>query len=177
MRVKTKDLAGLPLNWAVAMCEGYKVTVLTVEEQRERWVLCFGADKTREESVAEWEEHIGPTAKPKICISDDDGYKRSPAHSEALTLFNEGPPRFKFDTSFAQAGPIIERERITLRTNACVPGHWAAYIDFGGSSCAVKARQSGPTPLIAAMRCYCCAKLGGEIDIPQELQPCQQLNI
>ncbi|MCA9340050.1 MAG: DUF2591 domain-containing protein [Candidatus Saccharibacteria bacterium] len=84
---------------------------------------------------------------------------------------------FAPSTNWAQGGPLIEREMITLRTNACVPGHWAAYIDFSSSSTAVKARQSGPTPLIAAMRCYCCAKLGGEIDIPQELQPCQQLNI
>ena len=30
-------------------------------------------------------------------------------------------------------------------------------------------RDYGPTPLIAAMRCYCCAKLGDEVDIPDEL--------
>jgi len=27
----------------------------------------------------------------------------------------------------------------------------------------------GPTSLIAAMRCHCSAKLGDEVDIPEEL--------
>ncbi len=27
----------------------------------------------------------------------------------------------------------------------------------------------GPTPLIAAMRCYVASKLGDEVDIPEEL--------
>ena len=27
----------------------------------------------------------------------------------------------------------------------------------------------GPTPLIAAMRCYCSFKLGDEVDVPEEL--------
>ena len=76
---------------------------------------------------------------------------------------------FTPSTDWAHAGPIIERERITLRTNACVPGHWAAYIDFGSSSTAVKARQSGPTPLIAAMRCYVASMFGDEVEIPEEL--------
>ena len=72
--------------------------------------------------------------------------------------------------NWVQGGPIIEREFITLRTNACVSGHWSAFIDFGGSNTNVKARQSGPTPLIAAMRCYVASKLGGEIEIPAEIK-------
>jgi len=169
MKVKTKDLAGLPLNWAVAMCEGHEVVVLTIEDQRERWVSLPGKNETHGGLVAEREEHIRPTTKPQICICGDEGYKRAPYHEEALMLFDKGAPRFQFDTSFAQAGPIIERERITLRTNACVPGHWAAYIDFGSSSTAVKARQSGPTPLLAAMRCYVASRFGDEVEIPEEL--------
>jgi hypothetical protein len=27
----------------------------------------------------------------------------------------------------------------------------------------------GPTPLIAAMRCYVASKLGDEVDVPEEL--------
>ena len=27
----------------------------------------------------------------------------------------------------------------------------------------------GPTPLIAAMRCFCCSKLGGTVEVPDEL--------
>jgi hypothetical protein len=29
--------------------------------------------------------------------------------------------------------------------------------------------QTGPTPLIAAMRCYCCSKLGDEVEVPEEV--------
>jgi hypothetical protein len=28
----------------------------------------------------------------------------------------------------------------------------------------------GPTPLVAAMRCYCASKLGDEVDVPEELK-------
>ena len=77
----------------------------------------------------------------------------------------------KFEPSkfWAQGGPIIDEARITLRVNACLPGRWVAFIDFGGSNCNVKARQSGPTALIAAMRCYVASKLGDEVEIPEEL--------
>jgi len=30
--------------------------------------------------------------------------------------------------------------------------------------------QDGPTPLIAAMRCYVASKLGEEVDVPEELK-------
>lgn len=80
---------------------------------------------------------------------------------------------------WAQAGPIIEQEKIS--PNHVSDGMWSASychatLNHTGQTSAYFS-STGPTPLIAAMRCYCCAKLGGEIDIPQELQPCQQLNI
>ena len=73
-------------------------------------------------------------------------------------------------TDWAQGGPIIERESISL---ACRPkdarGLWCAVLgpnrflspDFEGY---------GPTPLIAAMRCYVASKLGDEVEIPEELK-------
>lgn len=81
---------------------------------------------------------------------------------------------YKPTTDWAQGGPIIERERVSIRYAANdARGAWYAVLgpnrflspDYEGS---------GPTPLIAAMRCYCCAKLGDEIEIPEELQLCQQ---
>lgn len=85
---------------------------------------------------------------------------------DSLTISDEGE---LWSTNWRLGGPIIERESITLRTNANVPGHWAAFIDFGGSNCSVRARRSGPTSLIAAMRCYVASKLGDEVDVPEEL--------
>lgn len=67
-----------------------------------------------------------------------------------------------YSTDWAQGGSIIEREEIEIRT--AHTGGWMANRartkgDF----------EVGPTPLIAAMRCYCCSELGDEIDIPEEL--------
>ena len=72
-------------------------------------------------------------------------------------------------TDWSQGGPIIEREIIEL--NYTNQAEWRA------QCWTVVATAYGPTPLIAAMRCYCCAKLGNEIEIPQELQPCQPPNL
>lgn len=116
MKIKTSELIGPALDWAVAECEG-------------------------EDFLA---EHL----------------------TNGIGMEFEAT---RYSTNWAQGGPIIERESITLRVNACVVGHWAAFIDFGGSNCNVRARQSGTTPLIAAMRCFVASKLGDEVEIPEEL--------
>jgi hypothetical protein len=63
-------------------------------------------------------------------------------------------------TDWAQGGPIIEREKIQVKENGY--GHWFAKIGKGKW-------MRGPTPLIAAMRCYVASKLGDEVDVPEEL--------
>jgi len=66
-----------------------------------------------------------------------------------------------YSTDWSQGGPIIEREFIGLqRWNE--EHEWAA--DIGGDF-----EQYGPTPLIAACRCYVASKLGDDVDVPQEL--------
>lgn len=71
-----------------------------------------------------------------------------------------------FSTDWSQGGPIIEREWIDVLRDA---GHWTALktrtVDHP------HLRISGPTPLIAAMRCYVASKLGDEVDVPEELLP------
>lgn len=80
------------------------------------------------------------------------------------------PVGFKPSTDWAQGGPIIERERISTRTHAEPGFNWVAFIDFGGSSVSgAKARMTGPTALIAAMRCFVASKLGDVVSIPDEL--------
>lgn len=77
-------------------------------------------------------------------------------------LSNWSAEAFRFSTSWAHGGPIIEREKIEI-----VPSHggtvWYAE-SFVGSI-----RTSGPMPLIAAMRCYVASKLGDEVEVPDEL--------
>ena len=58
-----------------------------------------------------------------------------------------------------QAGPIIEREGLTLTHQT---DKWAAQTDCDLFS-------YGPTPLIAAMRCYVASKLGEIVEVPREL--------
>lgn len=61
--------------------------------------------------------------------------------------------------NWAQGGPIIEREGIALGQTG---DGWEATCD----GCIY---VYGPTPLIAAMRCYVANKLGQEVEIPEEL--------
>ena len=63
-------------------------------------------------------------------------------------------------TDWAQGGPIIEREGIALKR---IIDGWRATRDW------IRYDFIGPTPLIAAMRCYVASKLGDEVELPKEL--------
>jgi len=94
--------------------------------------------------------------------NDDDPIKFWP---------NAGNQNYQFSTSWAICGSIIERERITLHT--ADETLWSACLGdpFGAKRRKGESLHSyiGPTPRIAAMRCYVASKLGDEIDIPEEL--------
>ncbi len=109
MKVKTSELSGAALDWAVAECEGVSV----------RW---------------------------------------SAAHEQILI---EGYPYIVWQPlkDWAQGGPIIEREGIAIGKSW---ESWKAFTDTSTSE--------GPTPLIAAMRCYIASKLGDTVEIPEGLQ-------
>ena len=89
-----------------------------------------------------------------------------------VVYYYEGEPAmWQPSTDWAQGGPIIEREKIGIMRieNRQAHQQWVAgehdsdYPDrFWEVVC-------GPTPLIAAMRCYVASKLGDEIEIPEEL--------
>ena len=80
----------------------------------------------------------------------------------ALTHFlpNHGLGRMNFSTSWAQGGPIIERELISIYR---MTSDWSAAYNPSGAA------QDGPTALIAAMRCYVASKLGDTAEVPEEL--------
>lgn len=61
-------------------------------------------------------------------------------------------------------GPIIERERISV--------DWAHRMEWEARLYVPDEEPwvfDGPTPLIAAMRCYVASKLGEEVDVPEGL--------
>jgi hypothetical protein len=112
--MKTSELTGTALDWAVAKCEGL--------------LLPDGGN---------------------LQIFN----KQLRAHPAKLgTLYTPS-------IDWAQGGPIIEREGITLTHQA---DQWSAQTDDDLFA-------YGPTPLIAAMRCYVASKLGDDVEIPEEL--------
>lgn len=83
-----------------------------------------------------------------------------------------------YSRDWAKAGLIIEREKIgvwwathTVDAEGTEYGnHWYAEPGMTDEN-ADKAYtcMTGPTPLIAAMRCYVASKLGEEVEVPEEL--------
>jgi hypothetical protein len=108
--MKTSELTGAALDWAVAKCEGIG---------------------------------LGPRG--------------------LVVYYYEGEPAmWQPSTDPSQAYPIIEREKIATDPDAD-DGQWAA------STRDAPCYWVGPTPLVAAMRCYVASKLGDEVDVPEEL--------
>ena len=71
---------------------------------------------------------------------------------------------FEPSENWADGGPIIEREQLNL---SCLGNNkWEVWPNYGMNDTTY---CKGPTPLIAAMRCYVASKLGDEVDMPDEL--------
>ena len=108
MKIKTQDLTGPALDWAVARALGLRPSMFIVQQT---------GDLAREH---------------------------------------------RYSRDWSQGGPIIEREGIRLHRS--VTDQW-----WAGPESDPHRPVAGPTPLIAAMRCYVASKLGDTIDIPEEL--------
>ena len=106
--MKTNELTGAALDWAVANCEGVEIIV-----RQENW---------------DW-----------------------------------------YSSSWEHGGPIIEREGLDIRKIRTAHAMAWRSVTFDDSI-----KQYGPTPLIAAMRCYVASKLGDEIDVPADLLSANQ---
>lgn len=78
----------------------------------------------------------------------------------------ERMPRYTED--WAHGGPIIEREKIEL-----IPPRDESDFEWMAvwlhSEDAEAGIQNGPTPLIAAMRCYVASKMGDTVEVSDEL--------
>jgi len=154
MKLKTNDLTGAALDWAVSKAEG---------------------------SLSPLGNVILKGNKRLIIVVDS---------IEAPTVL------YKPSEDWAQGGPIIERKGITIvrcddKNIPDAKGFWQnkhepqwAATDGSHSVQEVYGSQgdhfgdcyqvdenavTGPTPLIAAMRCFVASKLGDRVEIPQEL--------
>jgi hypothetical protein len=129
MKIKTSELTGAALDWAVAKAADY------LSRMGDHWMVTLPGVRVRMNFVP------GPRCS------------------------------FSPSTRWAQGGPIIEREGITVQTDPTdsLPDAWSAY--FRGelfSDDGSDYFMNGPTPLIAAMRCFVASKLGDEVKIPKE---------
>jgi hypothetical protein len=79
-------------------------------------------------------------------------------------------------TDWSQGGPIIERELLMvepvfLSADVNWPEGkwvWRSFV-LGPNNLDDNHEQSGPTPLVAAMRCFTASVYGDEVDVPEEL--------
>jgi hypothetical protein len=186
MKIKTTDLIGPALDWAAAkaagrvMCEPpvatdedfsrLKVpfTAYSIGYRSEKWVV-EKATIVRHDVLT----HAGATAPSVTARYEDGGRAQSSAGMFYLTKEDAqlsadmenlgGVDGFTPSTDWSQGGPIIDRELIAV----CLDEDgdtWRAWYPM---------RQgiedgTGPTPLIAAMRCFVASKLGDTVEVPDE---------
>lgn len=72
---------------------------------------------------------------------------------------------FCYSRSWGKGGPIIEREGIDLNYS----NHEGTSGEVWDAACEVNKVFGGPTPLIAAMRCYVASKMGDTAEVPDEI--------
>ena len=129
--MKTSELTGAALDWAVAKAADYLTRL------GDHWMVTLPGVHVRMNFVP------GPR-----CV-------------------------FTPSTRWAQGGPIIESEGIELICNLR-PNEARTFKTTPDWRASRRAWSKGdvwygPTPLIAAMRCFVAYRLGDEVDIPKEL--------
>ncbi len=139
IEVKTAELSGAALDWAVAQVDGVKTMMMAPRngEPKQPFAL-FG-------SLA-------------LSVGGDDQSSYAPS------------------TCWHCGGPLIEKYNIQTSYNgdgfprSPTGKYWCAYVckPHGPEE---RPSGGGPTPLIAACRAICAAKLGDTVQIPAELLP------
>ena len=147
--MKTSDLTGPALDWAVAKAEGMPERIV------------FGRGAVRDTGYCV-ERPNGTRLFYVLRNVWDRWVEKCETHP-----WGAGVSVYTPSTNWSQGGPIIERENLSVMPAA--GEGWRAYkthrVDW-----AQQCYADGPTPLIAAMRCFVASRLGDTIDIPEELQ-------
>lgn len=144
--MQTSELTGAALDWAVAKCEGYSQCVVV------------GRGSVRANGLLR-PHRLGGIDPMLLRPTHDEWVKRCDGYPwlERQTVWEPS-------TAWSQGGPIIERERISLRDDG--GDQWAA-------DDSIRATVYGSTALIAAMRCYVASRLGNYVEIAEALA-CEQ---
>jgi hypothetical protein len=104
-------------------------------------------------------------------IEDPDALRYGVEDWKEQRRYGRGEYPHRYHQNWAQGGPIIEREEISLyhEIPAMRDSIWQARPSLSAKGAGGR-WGIGPTPLIAAMRCYVASKLGDEVDIPEGLE-------
>lgn len=141
MKIKTKDLTGPALGWAVAKALDRLGKYIRDELRLGTSVIDIDFDDERRQLA--------------VYVP---GRKRDPYVPWAPS------------TDWAQGGPIIEREQIQLTPEGWRWGAYTQIEEGDGDDIvAIQCVEYGSTLLVAAMRCFVASKLGDEVDVPDEL--------
>lgn len=147
MKIKTQDLTGAALDWAVAISKGIPAEELYIQK---------------------WGSRLPPSIYRRN--RDEDGNLDGSYTTGPDLLFSRrwesGGPIIEREVTriFRNVGGTWSA---MILKGIPIPPE-----DRGTSLVLIQRMQwnaAGATPLIAAMRCYCFFKLGNEVDVPKEL--------
>jgi hypothetical protein len=157
MKIKTKDLIGAALDWAVAKCLGHRLTSDGISQLVEisgglmivgpvttgQRIPCGYSPSTRGEQGVE----VMTSHDISVIRCDDDWGVDAKGYCNNVRI----PV---WCATMGQHGPQESTEH---------QHHDAMYQIY------VSEVVYGPTPLVAAMRCYVASRLGAEVEIPDQL--------
>lgn len=149
--VKTSNLLGVELDYAVAMADG--------------WIFTGSNDHTKPSHNASldfpgktYDDWDSKGAHPRLEKNGEKFYFCTCDSTCFLPMVSE---------DWSYAGEIIEREIINIKAHYDGWTHkvlfWEANISTRTAFCS----QLGDTPLIAAMRCFVHSKLGETTKVPE----------
>lgn len=139
MKIKTSELTGAALDWAVAICEGY--TDLRRNCHAFNNALLMTPPRSDYGSVELYD----------LNYSSDWDLGGPIIEREGIAILRRGPWVNPVQAAIWVAEithPPSLTSRNALQKDVC---------------------KSGPTPLIAAMRAFVASRLGDEVEIPEEL--------
>ena len=143
MRVKTNELTGDALDWAVAKCEGKENT--WGRSKLKPYELYKGHAYSTD--WAQGGEIIERERISIVCVQGEYDATKAGTVEAFRTYWIAEIGRKTPDTLYGPQGDCYGESFI---------------LDVPGTP--------GKTPLVAAMRCYVASKLGDEVEIPEELQ-------
>lgn len=188
--VKTAELIGAALDWAVAKCEGmtHKKPQPMTDASAEKMTIPFylwgtvshkdknGNWSTTVEKIKVVRYGVDKSAgasSPSISFIGDDNIEcrgfvgmffGSEEEAKASILYENSPYQWE-EGGFQPSLDWSQGGPIIERENIELKPTYAGWTAFLGNTLFANAS----TPLIAAMRCYVASKLGDTVEVPDEL--------